>query len=466
MANSILSTHNMQISGGHSHSNSHSSPNPSVHSNSRMSSRIISPRNNIGEEEVIQLIQPKPKKSLRKRFVKMLKKFPKSSSSSSLSSSSTRRTCAASSNNTSESRHKRDYDKSSLASLGTIDLSSYNSDFMMDDEDVDENHGLSSVGSALRLENFDEDEIDMDHCNGTVFGDGQTAPSPPRRRSLNEIDSSFVDVGRVDEFNSSLGRVEEHTCTYTHSHESSEEDRRIAQLFQAGKDAYATGAYENALQIQKQALKLVHEIAEQRTNSHNCGLMSPNTNTNNVLLSKREAAMIQYEITKIEFVIYKEKKYYSTRPNADAILSHLFNRMQNAKCIVSLQDLAYYRDQLSRMEEFFEATENHEQGCKAYTSQKIVILNALAKLCHKDLHQYENALQYYKQVLELECTMLSHFNIPDANGQNDHNDLLSSEEDEILQWKAKIRQTKLKIGAIHYLNGRVDKALLSSFSLY
>eukprot|EP00551_Chaetoceros_affinis_P013153 CAMPEP_0203687022 /NCGR_PEP_ID=MMETSP0090-20130426/49366_1 /ASSEMBLY_ACC=CAM_ASM_001088 /TAXON_ID=426623 /ORGANISM="Chaetoceros affinis, Strain CCMP159" /LENGTH=877 /DNA_ID=CAMNT_0050556271 /DNA_START=266 /DNA_END=2899 /DNA_ORIENTATION=+ len=402
------------------------------------------------------------------------------------------------------------------------------------------------------------------------------------------------------------------------------ENQKIIALFQAGKEMYASGSYQMALQMQKQALRVVRSFtcttANTITNQEQN--LDPNLNSNqleslttssaqqreNQLLHQRQAAMIEYEIAKIEFVIFKEKKYYSldnhdendnddddnvnyndstnennddksskgnntgTKSNSndnnnnysDARLSYLYDRMKNAKCIVSLQDVAYYEEKLlsigngSRSKTFQPQPESqildqdsyvkndvekkqkgfkgrrrrrqqqkqeqlqqqsmqtqqlHQQQQqrivqileKEEVYQKIQILHALAKLCHKDLHKFHEALEYYNQALELECAILSYLtqngtnigtsnvatssctknnwsnccnnsnvmiyeqhqhqgNVPNNNVGDVHHLTELYREEEIKEWKIKIRKTKKKIGAIHYLNGQFDMALFSSFS--
>ena len=239
-------------------------------------------------------------------------------------------------------------------------------------------------------------------------------------------------------------------------------------MFQKGKGLYTNGSYQEALRTQKDALKVVHrkglfakknmdlfhEIQGKKFNSP---------------LHQRQKAMIQYEIAKIDFVIYKEEAYCVSDSNEDVQrkLSRLFDKMQDAKCKVSLQDMIYYQDQLSHMEkDYMERQSDQDTKLpfdKFYTYQKIEILNTLGKICHKDLHRYEDALRYYKVALELECYFLNH--ITRATNDNNHEKKDDSYyETEVETWKIKIRQTKRKIGAIHYMNGRFDMALLSSFS--
>ena len=360
------------------------------------------------------------------------------------------------------------------------------------------------------------------------------------------------------------------------------EKKKVASLYELGKEYYTHGSYKEALSIQNEALKLVHHIAnveqvmlkrqqefmsstiiintQERENAqqqdeqqHQRLILYQQQSKRYTCLYKRQAAMIEYEIAKIEFVISKEMQYHSptqqsssssplsspsnshTSPNVhedndiddddkDAQLSILFDRMQNAKCIVALQEYSFYKDELSSMENRLSLSKlntntitttetsstisptttnnnksttaagidtylqtsndnraNHNQQFHGQTLEKLVkridVLSILGKICHKNIHRYDDALRYYNEVSRLEFCVLSslanekvaaNINTPvvksTTTSPNRCNDEEGGIEREICVWKIRIQQTKKKIGAIYYLIGRFDLALISSFS--
>ena len=527
----------------------------------------------VGEDTdigLLPMIDSKPKrKSVAKKMMKRLNVFRKKSSHS--KSSTTRRTKSSdfsiasnfsnsdgSNRDTLLMRQQQEFEKTSLATLGAIELSSYDDqNFDTDDEDGDDNHGLSSCGSAIRLNVFSslEDSMGLEDNHSTLGYDldssmASSHSSQSRRldQTQNQTQAEIVQAVDHDHLNKvtmdkeveadgadMTPHIDNLKCStdgtktndqpphsklsnFVNNQEDdmldNEQNEQVFTLFQSGKEYYASGAYEDALQMQNEALQLIHHIAKEKDYQKDGGT-SETMNTDKHLL-QRQAAMVKFEIAKIKFVVYKENQYHqsaaevssSLNPNydADARLSHLFDKMQHAKCLVSLQDFVYYRDQLAIMDRQgygyspaldtmkgsttdnpTASTNKHanttkqqqtNNNCTLTTTQqnnqpmlfdiekithKIEILNALGKLCHKDLHQYEDALRYHCEALELECAIVAFL----TSNKSDENATSSSAIDnaeEIQEWKMKIQQTKKKMGAIYYLNGRFDMALLSSFS--
>lgn len=480
-------------------------------------------------------------------FKKKKNKHPKQSNLLSPLTHSTHKTTASS--NTSHQLQDRELTKASLVTLGTIELNSYddirNIDYYYDDDDdfyEDNNHGLSSCGSVMRLSTPEEDEEEENDYNDGLPQEERirdkhdenkednhsssfvTAHSTALSSSSSSSDfdhSSFQSLEKDDEnvvnsnnnntninnitvttttptaiTNSSLSKPSCNHCRNNKQNHNDEktydvhlahENKKIATLFQLGKECYNNGSYDDALQIQKEALDIVLYHISTQKNSH------PNHNNHNhsqdqIHLFQRQAAMIQYEIAKSEFVIYKENYYY-TQPSTSTIsslqssptclqswddkqLSRLFDKMENAKCVVSFQELAFYKNQLHLLDQQQEQ-QQQSSDCTILSLQRIDILNAIAKIYFKNLHQYELALDYYNQVLELEFAVFTSLSelkqeLNDENGDHDSDNNVDSTNlgDEIREWKIKIQQTKKKIGAIYYLNGRFDMALLSSFSFH
>lgn len=519
----------------------------------------------------LPMIDSKPKrKSVAKKMMRRLNVFRKKSTESKSSTRRTNRTKSSdfsivsnmsnssSNRDTLLMRQQQEFEKTSLATLGAIELNSYDDrNFDTDDDDDgDDNNGLSSCGSAIRLNAFEEHTSICMEDNHSSLGydlDSSLASSRSSRSCQDKTEVKDVAVNHDDhkkvtndkEVKGDGADTTPHSddlkCITdgienqnqpSHSSSSNlenqifdnENNERIFTLFRCGKEYYASGAYEDALQVQKEALQLIYHIAKEKDYQKNSGTDYTINFDKNLL--QRQAAMVKYEIAKIKFVIYKENQYHesaaevspssSSSPNydADARLSFLFDKMQHAKCLVSIQDFVYYRDQLAIMDqENFGcnpspkstkksaihntadsadsaasannnanitkqnqqqtnnncklSTQTNEQSIQSFDTkkiaQKIEILNALGKLCHKDLHQYEDALRYHCEALELECAIVAFL----IGHKNDENATCTSALDvaeEIQEWKMKIQQTKKKMGAIYYLSGRFDMALLSSFS--
>ena len=373
--------------------------------------------------------------------------------------------------------------ETSLASLGTIDLNSFyddNRNIYFDDYDHDDNndddydnddqYGLSTCGSAIKLEE-----------DSNVYNKDESS-------TINNIEN----VNSVKNYTRSKNSSKNQEQSRSQKHGDKQRNvlsakKSIANLFQVGKEYYKIGSYEDALQVQKQAYALVKHLAKHQNDDEiMCDNNSQNhqMSNNKTMLFRRQAAMIQYEIAKIKFVMYKEKMYQKPKSssssstsssslsnvtiqlkqhgncNTDQHLSHLFDRMQHAKCLVSLQEFAFYKDKLSKLDVYQQSTQNLNDLClRDIISSRISLLNELAKICYKSLHKYEDALKYYYEVYELEHDILN-----SLTKREKDNVTCSEVEKEIDEWKFKIHQTKRKIGAIYYLNGRFDMALLSSFS--
>ena len=366
-------------------------------------------------------------------------------------------------------RHKQTTQQQlELETLGTIELNSYDELKYNIDDDVDDNHGLSSCGSAMQYKQIggsDDSRSDI-YCS--------FASSCSRSFTTNET----KDIeGQKDEIipkecdvQLKVGKKEDECPVHDNNiHEEQKitiHDEQIISLFQTGKELYANGSYKHALSVQKDALKLVQRKGSSAERDTENLSLQHDRKFVDAHLYQRQKSMIKYEIAKIKFVICKEHSYKNSLDtdddDAQSRLSYYFDKMQDAKCKISLQDLNYYQNLLAQLESDY--MNKHQEKTKlpfdqGFICQKIEIFHVLGKTCQKHLHKYEDALRYYKVALELECYVLNHL-LRRSSDCDDNKEI----QDEIDEWKINIRQTKQKIGAIHYLNGRFGMALLSSFS--
>jgi len=301
----------------------------------------------------------------------------------------------------------------SLVTLGTIDLGSIH-DCEKDDFDIDENHGLSCCGHALHVDHY--------------FSSQDCKKSP---------DQSGKD--RSDSDDCSCPKTKVHSkYTYQMTNQNN-----ISSLIVLGMRYYSIGFYKEAMETQQDALLLLNE-------SINIEKASSSSQSYNPL--RRQKSIIRFEIAKIEFVVFKELSYESTDESTQVQLTNLFEKMQTAKCIATLHDLSYYKSELSSLKD------QDEDNNTKKLFHKLHILHSLAKICHKDLFLYQDALNYYNSALELECLILSDLIQCTGKSKKLH-------EEEIKDLRTRIRRTKRKIGACYYRSGRFDLALLTSFSL-
>lgn len=359
-----------------------------------------------------------------------------------------------------------------LATLGTIELNSLDElKFGLDDDEVDDNHGLSSCGSAMQLTQMgalvcgddSDDRFERYSSLGSLSSKSQGEVADKAKGDI-VLKDKYLPKEYTVSFEVGLKQYKKNIP----EEKITDYEERIISLFQTGKELYANGSYKHALKVQKDALRIIHRKGLYAKKEMDLSWQ----HGKQIDVHKQQKAMIQYEIAKIEFVIYKEQSYNNSSDSDDdtqSRLTQLFDRMQDAKCKVTMQDLIYYQDLLAQIESddrTYNTMAKSDQEAKppfhkARMCQKIEILNNLGKICQKFLHRYEDALRYYKVALELECCYLNHI-MHETDNENENNN--SNKGDEIDEWKMKIRQTKQKIGAIHYVNGRFDMALLSSFS--
>jgi tetratricopeptide (TPR) repeat protein len=302
--------------------------------------------------------------------------------------------------------------QASIKSLGTIDLS--------------QNNEVDDCGW------YDYDDMDAFQTNITSL---ERIPSDRivQTRSTTDENSSF--------HSSSEEEVETNSEDYTSADSTSpgihitELLNRISTLYHEGKKHCDQGQYQNAWTTQMEALESI-SASNQRDSS----------------FFTRQDAMIRYELAKIKYATVVESIACPMEDDDRTELSRLHDQVQNAKCKVSLRNFEYYQSQLDAAGEESEDSSDLNQ---VYT--KLYILHNLGKLCDQDLHRYEDALQYYRRALRIEESVLRTYKDTD-NGPDD------LDRDNMREFTLRVRNTRKKIGSIHYTSGRFDLALLSSVS--
>jgi tetratricopeptide (TPR) repeat protein len=159
--------------------------------------------------------------------------------------------------------------------------------------------------------------------------------------------------------------------------------------------------------------------------------------------SARQKAMILYEISKIKYELAVQMIENNLSEIDKNKLCVLRDNVENTKIQMALENLKYYQEHLSFLEE----------RCKGEIDIYKILetLHTLGKICGQDLYRLEQAQFYYKRALSIEEQMYAHM-IDDGD------------EDLAKDWAHRIKNTRRKFGAIHYQVGRFDLALLSTFS--
>lgn len=194
------------------------------------------------------------------------------------------------------------------------------------------------------------------------------------------------------------------------------------ELFQEGKLLLSQGFLTDALLCQKKSLNVLSVTTETYA---------------------RQKAMILYEISKIKYELAVQMIQNNLSEIDKNKLCVLRDDVENTKVQMALENLKYYQDHLSCLE---------EQCNGEIDIYKILeTLHTLGKICGQDLYRLEQAQLYYKRALSIEEQMYAHM-IDDGD------------EELAKDWAYRIKNTRRKFGAIHYQVGRFDLALLSAFS--
>jgi tetratricopeptide (TPR) repeat protein len=194
-------------------------------------------------------------------------------------------------------------------------------------------------------------------------------------------------------------------------------------LFQEGKLRFSQGFLTDALMCQEQSLNV----------------LSANADTHH----PRQEAMILYEISRIKYELAVQSNEHNFSKVDEKSVCDLRENVENYKIQMALENLKYYQEQLSSLE---------DQCVGEIDVYKILeTLHTLGKICGQDLYRLEQAQFYYKRALSIEEQMYAHM-IDDGD------------EDMAKDWAHRMKRTRRKYAAIQYQDGRFDLALLSVFS--
>lgn len=229
---------------------------------------------------------------------------------------------------------------------------------------------------------------------------------------------------------------------------------QMEQLIKEGKDHYRQGLYQQALQIQRSALASIEEHGDDTSMNMTQQLQQEHTTLVESAETAYHRAILKHDLAKTKWRIAKQK-------HED--LQHLTDQVHNSKVQVWVTSVRYLHGELIQKQSTTMSLlqkQNLDKDGLGHVCHHLYILHSLGSLCHKHLHQYDHAIQYYQQALDLESKVFARLEEKrqaDASGNG-------LDLKELKQWSMRVRTTRKKLGAIHYITGRFDLALTSSFA--
>jgi len=218
----------------------------------------------------------------------------------------------------------------------------------------------------------------------------------------------------------------------------------IEQSIKDGKYHYRQGLYNQALQIQRSAL---------------ASLEQDNDDDNDTSAETAyHCALLKHDLAKTQWRLAKRDQVDNLQPLTEVV--------QNTKVQVWISSVRYLHGELIQIQSttvsLLQQGADFDKEDLGHLCHHLYILHTLGSLCDKHLHQYDHAIQYYQQALDLECKVLERM---EEKRQRRHVvEHGGVDLKELKQWSMRVRTTRKKLGAIHYITGRFDLALASSFS--
>lgn len=298
--------------------------------------------------------------------------------------------------------------QNSMISLGTIDLDTLSTHEVLDDGQLYEyNEAFNSYPASLTFDVPKDDIVDQssEHSDTKIDASKNPAQSSTVSKAC-DGDNYDLDSGSISSDSSKP--------------KQSRVNRLLTSMYVQGKEFYSQGLYEKAWSIQSKVMESV--MVENESGTFN-----------------RQQAMVAHELAKIKYAMYMESDHDHDQQH----LIELHNRVENTKCKVSLQNLTFYQHKLREME-------SQDTFDISQINERLYILHILGQLCEKDLHRYEEALEFYQRALSIEDQLQQTYRGSTENSL------------EMKEWAARVRHTSKKIGSIHYTMGRFDLALFSS----
>jgi tetratricopeptide (TPR) repeat protein len=229
---------------------------------------------------------------------------------------------------------------------------------------------------------------------------------------------------------------------------------QMEQSIKEGKDHYRQGLYQQALQIQRSALASIEECGHDTSMNMTQQLQQEHTTLVETAETAYHRAILKHDLTKTKWRIAKQN-------HED--LQHLTEQVHNSKVQVWVSSVRYLHGELIQKQSTTMSLLQKkilDKDALGHVCHHLYILHSLGSLCHKHLHQYDHAIQYYQQALDLESKVFARLE-EKRQAETSGNGL---DLKELKQWSMRVRTTRKKLGAIHYITGRFDLALASSFA--
>lgn len=263
-----------------------------------------------------------------------------------------------------------------------------------------------------------------------------------------------------------------------------EEDART--LFLAGRELYRRGLYPDALSCQRDALSILeNQLPPQQVEADSSLCM--------------DLARVRYELTRIDVALHhgchasvrhldqsnSDEHHqnnacgddHATSERAAAVEgAELVRRMKQARMEMNRSKAAHYeRELLARRLRTRNNNNNNDstEGMPADGPEVARILHSLGRLYDEELGRYDDALRCYNEALSIEerdlaSTSADHASISplpvDAN-EDSADDEETERTKRMNRRKAeRIRETRRRIGRLHYKRGEFGLAMTASFS--